>query len=308
MSNLPSKAVDLSSALIVEKLEDRIADFMNRKDFLREVSFAVQLFKKNNQLQKATSESALQAIMNVAQVGLTLNPVMKLAYLVPRWDRAQGGSVVALEPSYQGLVKLLTDTGSVKQVYSHLVYDGDDFEVMLGTTQGVNHKPKFKSKNITHVYAVAELTDGMITVEVMDRFDVDDIMELSESYKAFKEGKIKSCVWDSHYGEMARKTVIRRLVKYLPKSDKFERVAEAISLDESDWQISDGQYYFAEGLINKSTFEDHIKTDYEMRLAVCSRSEYEEMITELQNNQIDPISAGKNYNASDIRNKLKLEV
>lgn len=310
MSNLPSTAASLNSSIIADKLEERMTEFLDRKDFLREVSFATQIIKKGKQLQRASSQSALEAIMNVAQVGLTLNPVMRLAYLVPRWDRAQGGNVVALEPSYQGLIKLLTDTGSVRHAYAHLVYEKDEFSVELGTKVTVRHVPSMEESRgkLTHVYGVAELPDGLQHVEVMTRGDVEEIREASESFKAWKAGKINTCVWNDHEGEMYRKTVLRRMVKYLPKTERWEKLAQAVRLDESDWQISDGQFHYAEGLISTSTFEEHVKQNYELRLSVCTRADYEEMITELQNNQIDPIQHGRNYSQTDIKTKIQREI
>lgn len=69
----------------------------------------------------ATTTSKLQAVFNVALTGLTLNPTLKLAYLVPRYNNASRELEVHLEPSYQGLVKLVTDTGSAKSVSSQVV-------------------------------------------------------------------------------------------------------------------------------------------------------------------------------------------
>jgi len=93
-------------------IEDRFVALTNADTFTKECSFALQHFGKNSYLNGSTTESKLQAVMNVAQVGLTLNPVLKLAYLVPRFSN--GKVECFLEPSYQGLVKLVTDTGSAR--------------------------------------------------------------------------------------------------------------------------------------------------------------------------------------------------
>lgn len=308
MSNSIQVAADLNSTVIQQKLMDRMTDFLSREQVTKEISFAVQIIAKNKQLKQASANSTLQAILNVSQIGLTLNPVMKLAYLVPRYDRAMRGMTVALEPSYQGLVKLLTDTGSVKSVYCQLVHQDDVFRVSIGTNVSVTHELTFKSKEVTHAYAVAELHDGIKHVEVMTIDEINDIRDTSESWKAMQAGKISSCVWFDHAGEMARKTVIRRLVKYLPKSERWDQLSQAVSLDESDWQISDNQFHYVEGLISTSTFEEHVKQDMEMQLSVCSRSEFDQIVQKLLDNQIDPISSGRNYSQTDIKNKMSQEI
>src|SRR5687767_2574064 len=80
---------------------------LTESDFLREVSFAIQHLHKSPYLQKADKNSVLKAIMNLAQVGLTLNPISKFAALVPRWNSSTKQVECVLEPMYQGLVKLL---------------------------------------------------------------------------------------------------------------------------------------------------------------------------------------------------------
>ena len=93
------------------KIQSNFLKLADEKTFQKEVSFAVQILNKNSYLAGTSKVSILQAIYNTALTGLTLNPVLKLAYLVPRAGEC------CLEPSYQGLIKLITDTGSATTVY-----------------------------------------------------------------------------------------------------------------------------------------------------------------------------------------------
>ncbi|MCB0739403.1 MAG: recombinase RecT, partial [Bacteroidetes bacterium] len=166
------------------------------------------------------------------------------------------------------------------------------------------HVPKRKSKNIVLVYAVEVLHDGKKMVEVMVKDEVDDIMKMSESWKAYDKGKTPSCIWVDHYSEMARKTVLKRLVKYLPKTDKWDHLATAISISDGDFKISEAQEDYIHSLIRTSTFDDDRKRDMERSLISMTSEEAGVLITKLQMNQIDNISAGMNYNMGDIHNKL----
>jgi len=290
------------SIQLFQPIKDRFLKLANEETFMKEASFALQHIGKNAQLQKATTESKIEAVLNVAQTGLSLNPTLKLAYLVPRWSKA--GTVCHLEPSYQGLVKLLTDTGSVLSVSSHLVYANDEFSLSLGSEPKVEHKPALKDKGeVTHVYAIAKLPTGNM-VEVMDVEEVNEIRDISESWKAYKSGKLKACVWSEHWGEMARKTVIRRLVKYLPKTDRFEKVAQAVKLDEGDYKIGVGRQDYLQGLINNSTFDEDRKVLMESSLSDLSRYDAERLEADLLANQLDPIDSGHNYSQTDIKRKL----
>lgn len=287
----------------------RFVELTDQKTFDTELSFALQHINRSPQLKKSTVQSNILAVLNIAQTGLSLNPVLKYAYLVPRSVNKDGQWIVEtyLEPSYIGLCKLVTDSGSAKSIGAQLVYEGDEFEVSLGTSTSIMHKPKFKSTEITRVYVVSVLSDGSKMVDVMTKADVDDIRERSESYKAFKANKIKSCVWTSDYGEMARKTVIRRGIKYLPKTDMWEKLGQAISLDESDYKISDGQIDYIEGLLMGAAIPQEVSDPMYREIPTMSAERAREVIAYLKEHQIDPIASGNPYDATDIKNKIKNE-
>ena len=271
----------------------------------KEISFAVQHVAKNPTLSKADGTSIMQAIMNVCQVGLSLNPVTKLGYLVPRWDNYKRINTVAFEPSYQGLCKLLTDTGSIESIYAQLVYENDEFDVSLGTDTEIIHKPKIGNRgNLVAVYAVAILPSGTKVPEVMSIEEVYDIRERSDSYKAFKAGKIKSCVWTSDEGEMCRKTVIRRIFKYLPKSQSFERMAQAIKYDEDDYTATPNQLNYIDTLLETTSLSLEKQEQITLEMDSYSQQQAANCINNLKENQLDPIDAGLGYGQKEINEKL----
>lgn len=288
----------------IQQVEAKMLKLIDKQTLEREVSFAMQAISSSSQLQKCTRESLQKAVYNIALTGLSLNPITKLAYLVPRYSN--GENIAVLDPSYQGLVKLLTDTGVVAAIEARIVNDGDDFEVNYGTTAEVIHKPKFKTRNPHLVYAVATMPgSGLKQFEVMSIDEVNDIRDKSESYKAFNAGKIKSCIWVDHYNEMAKKTVIKRLYKYLPKSGQFEKVATAIDLSNSDYQITDNQADYLVTLIEKASYDDDTKQLLINRIYQgISSDEYEQMKKEAMMNKLDPITSGMPYGQKEITEHL----
>ena len=264
--------------------------------FMRELSFALQHLTNNPYLQKCDPQSILKAVLNIAQTGLTLNPVLKYAYLVPR--RNGDKLECCLDPSYQGLVKLLTDTGSVNSIEAHLIYAGDEIEVNLADPRKITkHIPYFLAGNekgeTLGVYSVATLKDGKLHGEVMSLRDVYEIRDRSEAYRAFKAGKVKSTPWVQDEGEMTRKTVIKRHWKYLPKSDKTEKFAKAVDLDN----IANGYYEAVDfnhlGMIEASLRTCTLPPEEIARLdAEIPRIEYRHQATAMLNyinaNQVDP--------------------
>lgn len=270
--------------LLAPKRQDLI-HLIGEDNMKRETSFAIQAANSNSLLQQATQQSVAKAIWNVAITGLSLNPIKKLAYLVPK--RIDGDMQAVLMPSYQGIVKLLTDTKSVKMAYAHPVYKGDDFEVSLGGEYTLMHKPRFASKDITHFYAVGILADGSKQFEVMSVDEVNLIRDRSDGYKAFKSGKAQSAIWESDYSEMGRKTVLKRLCKYLPKSNEWDKVSEAIELDNQDYAATMGQEQYIYTLIQGSVYDHNRQAILEQRVSDgITSGEAEMLIEELRNNQL----------------------
>ena len=216
-------------------------DTKGGENFVREVSFAAQIINGSDYLQRTTLPSRITAVANVANIGLTLNPVLKLAYLVPRNIKVKGEGGQErweprcfLEPSYMGLVKLACDTGSTRHVDAQIVYEGDEIEIVKGTSPKVVHVPFWKLKRekgaIVAAYAYAVLTDGSITLVDMALDELQLVKSTSEAVK-----KQQASPYDKWEAEMFRKAPIRRLFKLLPKSDRNEILFRAIAIDEEQF-------------------------------------------------------------------------
>ena len=204
----------------------------------QELSFALQIINKSPQLLKCSGESILTAVANISNIGLSLNPAAKEAYLIPRWNNSSKSMEASLEGSYVGLVKLLTNAGSVTAMTCQLVRENDDFSIDLANNDNpVKHgiNPKIPRGEIIGAYALGTLIGGDRQVEYMPLEEIEAIRERSETYKAWKDGKIKSCTWGTDFGEMARKTVIRRIYKFLPRTEQMQHIDQAVQLDNSDY-------------------------------------------------------------------------
>jgi recombination protein RecT len=180
----------------------------------RELVFAMQVVRGSEALQKCTQESIQNAIINLATIGISLNPALALAYLVPR-----GGKCV-LDISYRGMVMVATDSGSVLDIDASVVYENDVFDYEMGLSPKLVHRPVMSGNKgeAVFVYAVAILHNGMKKFIVLDREEVMKVKAVS---------KAKSGPWVEWESEMWRKTAVKKLFKLLPKT---ERMAEAIHM------------------------------------------------------------------------------
>ncbi|HDZ13882.1 MAG TPA: hypothetical protein ENH60_03150, partial [Pricia sp.] len=271
--------------------------------------FACIIFNdpKNGYLRKGTKESLLKSVISVAQTGLTLNPIAKEAFLIPRYNNVSKSIQIGLEPSYVGLVKLLTDTGSVTSINTQLVYAEDEFQINLAADDPVRHIPALKNReNLIGVYSIAKLATGEKQVEWMEISEVHKIRDTSESYKSWKKDSGKSTIWNTYYGEMVRKTVLKRIYKYLPRTDRMQYADKAVQLSNADWEPSSGQVMFADALIKSSTLPEFKKDELEKELQTANSSNLELMIAYLEESQPEKIESGGNYNQGDIGKKLDL--
>lgn len=281
------------------------------EDVAREISFAVQQIHKNPQLQKCTTLSLLTAVANVSNIGLSLNPAAKESYLIPRWNGQLKCMEAALEPSYVGLVKLLTDTGSVTAIVCQLVYENDKFSIDLADNRNpVKHgiDPMKKRGEVVGVYALATLPGGDRQVEWMMKDEVYEIRDRSETYKAYKEGKIKSCTWVTDEGEMSRKTVLKRIYKYLPRTERMQTIDNAIQTDNADYMASDDQISYILDLLQTSTLDQDKRDSLEMETAVMNRERASQVIANLKENQLDPVQHRGSYSQKELNQNLKERV
>jgi len=209
-----------------EKFE-KINSINHLVNYDKEAMFCMQIVQANNYLMKIVNEnpqSLRNAVVNVASIGLSLNPAEKLAYIVPRKGQA------CLDVSYIGLIKLATDTGSIMWARAELIYENDDF-----IYHGATEKPEFSTPNpfnrgnLQGVYCVAKTKEGDYLSGIMSLKECYDIRDRSEAYKAFKE-KGFACSWTTDEGEMIKKTIIKRESKTWPKTDKSHRMDDAIEV------------------------------------------------------------------------------
>jgi recombination protein RecT len=190
----------------------------------RMMRIALTEIRKVPALGQCNVESFMGAIMQCAQLGLEPGGALGHAYLLPfgNGKAKDGKSNCQLIIGYRGMIDLARRSGQIISLTARTVHANDEFRYEFGLEETLVHKPAEGERGeITHVYAVAKLKDGGIQFDVMSKSDVDRVRASS---KAGNNGP-----WVTHYDEMAKKTVIRRLFKYLPVSIEIQR---AVILDE----------------------------------------------------------------------------
>ncbi len=186
----------------------------------KEKQFAIQALTANDYLAKVAGQkpATLQnAIINIASIGISLNPALKHAYLVPR----KGG--VCLDLSYMGLLHLAQSSGVILWGQCKIVRANDTYQ-----NAGLSKEPTHLANtfgdrgDIVGAYCTVKTIDGDFLTEEMN---INEIFEIRARSEGFRSGK--TTPWKTDEGEMIRKTVVKRAYKYWPKC---ERLGSAIQM------------------------------------------------------------------------------
>lgn len=214
---------------LVQPQFDDLAKIHNAVNYKREASFALQILAENDYLAgvaMTNQDSLKRAIINVAAIGLTLNPIHKLAYLLPRKQK------VCLDISYLGYIQLAIEVGAIKWAHSEVVYEKDIFRLRgLGVEPLHEFDPFGERGKIKGCYVVVKTHGGDYLTTRMTIDEIYSIRNRSESWIAGKNSP-----WKSDENEMIKKTVVRRAYKSWPKTDtRSSRFEQAIDVtNEAD--------------------------------------------------------------------------
>lgn len=199
-----------------EQIAKALPSMVSSERFQRVVLTA---FNGNPKLQRCEPTSFLAAMMQSAQLGLEPNTPLGQAYLIPY------GNKVQFQVGYKGLLELAQRSGKIKMLYAHTVHENDDFNIEYGLEQKLSHTPLLKGDRGEAVgyYAVYHLREGGYSFVYMTKEEV--LSHAKNKSKTFNNGP-----WQTDFDEMAKKTVLKKLLKYAPISIE---VGNALSSDET---------------------------------------------------------------------------
>lgn len=227
MSNLQVITDDIYST------REAFSAMVSDKDinFEREAGFAIQAISAKDYtlgVAMKSRQSVIDAVTNIAAIGISLNPAKKQAYLVPRDGR------ICLDISYMGLMDLAMATGSIKWAQAALVHENDKF-----TLNGFDKPPShqfnpFSTERgaVVGVYVVVKTADGEYLTHTMTRTQALEIRDRSQSWKAWVAKKANSPgPWGTDEGEMIKKTCVKQAYKYWPKTERLEQAIHYLNTD-----------------------------------------------------------------------------
>jgi recombination protein RecT len=207
----------------------------------RMIRLACTEFSKNPALQRCSLPSVFGGIIQSAQLGLEIG-VLGQAYLVPYQNRKAGVTEAQFIPGYKGLIALARRSGEVSSIETNIVYENDQFDLKLGLSTEVVHRPNLDGERGAPrlVYGVAKFKDGGHHFEWMSIAEVNRIRARSRA--------ADSGPWVTDYEQMVRKTLIRRMANYLPMSIELGNAIQlSDAADEGKRATIEGGFVVVEG-------------------------------------------------------------
>jgi recombination protein RecT len=243
-------------------------------EFERERGFALQVYEANQYFRTIASEnpqSFANAIVNVAAIGITLNPAAKLAYLVPR-KRA-----ICLDLSYMGLMHIAQECGAIQWGQARIVREKDTFEL-----NGLDQQPRHVFKpfdvergKIVGVYVVVKTDGGDYLTHTMSIGQVNDIRDRSEAWRAFLKDSTKKCPWNTDEEEMIKKTCVKQAAKYWPRRERLDNAVHHLNTEGGEGvtltpnKMPDAEFEaFKDAILNTDT-KEAAKAKWQEALAIC---------------------------------------
>lgn len=241
----------------------------------KESQFAIQLFQRNDFLAKTAignPVSAQNAIINVAAIGISLNPASKLAYLVPR------DNMVCLDISYMGLLHIAQAAGVIKWGQCKLVHENDTYE-----PQGLDRAPVHKYNAFATAEERGKVIGGYCTVKTADADYLTEEMsfaEIEDIRKVSKAGTSPKGPWVNFWSEMARKTIVKRASKYWPRAERMDRATDMLNEQEGIYTEPVMEYVPEEKLVQD---EQQKQQEFNARLSeLCDQMAMCETMGELK--------------------------
>jgi recombination protein RecT len=204
----------------------------------KESMFAMQILARNTLLQKCEPHTIRDAVINIASIGLSLNPALKHCALIPRYNNSLKLYECHCDPMYQGLIAIATDGGAVISIRADIVREMDRedrrFWYRSGSDPHLHHEPDpfMKEKDrgeVIGAYAIAEIAGSKHPhITFMSIEEIENVRDKSEMWKKHKKGP-----WADWFQEMAKKTVIKRAQKTWPKgTGRLEKAVQMANIAE----------------------------------------------------------------------------
>mgnify|MGYP001161733610 CR=1 FL=1 len=253
-----------------------LPDVMSPERFIR---LTLTAFSKTPKLYECTQGSLLGALLMAAQLGMEPNSPLGQAYLIPYYNRDKAAYECQFQLGYKGMINLAYRSGKVTDIAAYEVRANDRFDYELGLESKLYHKPALRDRGeVIAYYAVWHTKDGGHGFAVMSKEDVEE--HRNQFSKASQKG---FSPWSTAFDEMAKKTVLKKALKYAPMAADFQR---AMMSDGSVKNIEDPKEIPGIDILDEPNEMDYVDTEAREHDEKSAAPEQKEPADFLQNETV----------------------
>lgn len=185
----------------------------------RVMRIALTAYSSNSKLRECDSMTILASVMVSSQLGVEVNTPLGQAYIIPYYNSKTKKTEAQFQLGYKGLLDLAYRSGEYQMIYAMEVYENDEFDFAYGLDMYMIHKPAPTPQGEPiYYYAVYKTKNGGVSFRVWSR---EKVLAHSQKYSmAVKKGW--SSPWKTDFDAMAKKTVLKDLLKYAPLSIEIQ--------------------------------------------------------------------------------------
>ena len=209
---------DMNFKAFLDKKKSEIASVLPKiLTVERMTRIVISEISTNQKLLACSLSSVMSSIMTASKLGLEIGSTLGHGYLVPYRDTC------TFILGYRGMLDLARRSGNIESICARIVYENDYFDFEFGLDEKLKHVPNKEDRGrAVYAYAIAKFKGGGYQLEVMSIQEVNKIRARSKSQD--------NGPWVTDFEEMAKKTVIRRIFKYLPIATD---VAQLVNREET---------------------------------------------------------------------------
>lgn len=210
---------NLKNVLTKDSIKNRIQEMLGRKPDSY-ITSVLQVVSSNTMLVNVDAESITGAVFTACALNLPLNNNLGLAYIVPFKGSAQ------LQIGYKGFIQLAQRTGQIKSINAIAVYDTDTEESVKKRLTSLIPQ-KVTGEIIGYVARLETVTGFEASVTMTVEEIKEHAFKYSQTYKSAESKGQSYSVWHQNFDAMAKKTVIKGLMKYCPMSVELQQALES---------------------------------------------------------------------------------
>lgn len=207
--NDPASTVRQMLVRMGPEIQKALPKHMNAERLAR---ISLTVIRQTPQLLECTPVSLMAAVMQSAQLGLEPG-LLGHCYIIPYKREA------TFQLGYKGMIDLCRRSGEFASIYAHEVLFNDEFEYCYGLHKDLKHKPAMQDRGeVIGYYACYHLKDGGYDFIFMSKQDVE--CHRNRYSPSWQKG---FSPWATEFDEMAKKTAIKKLLKYAPVSIEIQK-------------------------------------------------------------------------------------